>query len=269
MVFLFFGLMATCGTAYVMVETVPVGRVVERRGMGLLAVAILVANNLRDIPTDARGRQADARGAAGRGALADAVPRVRGRRRSSRSASACSSSWRTSRAGLTQWALFGLLAWVPAIKPMEVVGKATGRDLIPVLTGTAATHAACGLLMTVGLILWHAQHVVPVHVVKGWAMSLGDVSLACADRAGRHAGAGRRRATRRSRPGRAPRRWRSRCRGIRTSRCTSIWTSDRARSSRWVWRRRCTVPSWSRARAARPRPSCSRRSWRPRSRACP
>ena len=63
--------------------------------------------------------------------------------------------------------MFGLLAWVPAIRPMEVVGKATGRDLIPVLTGTAATHAACGLLMTVGLVLWHLQKVVPVHVVRG------------------------------------------------------------------------------------------------------
>jgi hypothetical protein len=50
---------------------------------------------------------------------------------------------------------------------MELAGKATGRDLVPVLTGTAATHAACGLLMTVGLVLWHLQKVVPVHLVKG------------------------------------------------------------------------------------------------------
>jgi hypothetical protein len=36
---------------------------------------------------------------------------------------------------------------------MDVVGSATGRDLIPVLTGTAATHAACGLLTALGLVL--------------------------------------------------------------------------------------------------------------------
>ena len=57
--------------------------------------------------------------------------------------------------GITQWALFGLAAWPLAIRPMEVVGSATGRDLIPVLTGTAATHAACGLLIALGLTLWH------------------------------------------------------------------------------------------------------------------
>ena len=65
MVFVFFGLMATCGSAYVMVETVPApawwGGVV----MGLLAVAILVANNLRDIPTDDGERQTDAGGPPG------------------------------------------------------------------------------------------------------------------------------------------------------------------------------------------------------------
>ncbi len=55
--------------------------------------------------------------------------------------------------GITQWSLLGLAAWPLAIRPMERVGTATGRDLIPVLTGTAATHAACGLLLALGLTL--------------------------------------------------------------------------------------------------------------------
>jgi hypothetical protein len=38
---------------------------------------------------------------------------------------------------------------------MERAGAASGRDLIPVLTGTALTHAAFGLLLSLGLILWH------------------------------------------------------------------------------------------------------------------
>ena len=61
------------------VDRRPGGR---RVPMGLLAVAILVANNLRDIPTDAARRQADARGPAGRTADAGAVPRAASSRRS-------------------------------------------------------------------------------------------------------------------------------------------------------------------------------------------
>ena len=53
MVFVFFGLVAVGGSAYVQVETVPAGAWWSGAAIGLLAVAILVANNLRDIPTDA------------------------------------------------------------------------------------------------------------------------------------------------------------------------------------------------------------------------
>jgi hypothetical protein len=60
-------------------------------------------------------------------------------------------------AGLPQWALFGLGGWIVAIRPMEAVGSATGRDLIKVLTGTAATHAATGLLLALGSTLGHVD----------------------------------------------------------------------------------------------------------------
>ena len=53
MVFVFFGLVATCGTSYVMVETIPASAWWCGAAMGLLAVAILEANNIRDIATDA------------------------------------------------------------------------------------------------------------------------------------------------------------------------------------------------------------------------
>ena len=53
MVFVFFGLMATAGSAFVQAETVPAAAWWAAVPVGLLAVAILVANNLRDIPTDA------------------------------------------------------------------------------------------------------------------------------------------------------------------------------------------------------------------------
>ena len=52
MVFVFFGLVATCGTTFVMVETVTAASWWCAVVMGLLAVAILEANNIRDIATD-------------------------------------------------------------------------------------------------------------------------------------------------------------------------------------------------------------------------
>jgi hypothetical protein len=62
--------------------------------------------------------------------------------------------------GLTQWGLFGLIAWPLAIRPLERIRSAAGRDLIPVLTGTAALHAACGLSLALGLALSHMDFAV-------------------------------------------------------------------------------------------------------------
>ncbi|HEY4315159.1 MAG TPA: 1,4-dihydroxy-2-naphthoate polyprenyltransferase [Actinomycetes bacterium] len=52
-VFVFFGLVATVGTTYVQAERVTAASVLAGVGCGALACGILVANNLRDIPTDA------------------------------------------------------------------------------------------------------------------------------------------------------------------------------------------------------------------------
>jgi 1,4-dihydroxy-2-naphthoate octaprenyltransferase len=52
-VFLFFGLVATAGTAYVQEERLTAAMVLAAVPVGLLAAALLVVNNLRDIPTDA------------------------------------------------------------------------------------------------------------------------------------------------------------------------------------------------------------------------
>jgi len=51
-VFVFFGLVATVGSAYVQDEAIVPASVVAAVSMGLLATALLVVNNLRDIPTD-------------------------------------------------------------------------------------------------------------------------------------------------------------------------------------------------------------------------
>ena len=152
MVFVFFGLMATCGTAFVMAERVPAAAWWCGSALGFLAVAILVANNLRDIPTDA---------AAEKRTLAVRL----GDRRTRTLYRACVvSAFATivlgvvafivdERIGLTQWGLLGLAGWIPAIRPMEAVGVATGPELVSVLSGTATVHAGTGLLLALGLVL--------------------------------------------------------------------------------------------------------------------
>ena len=51
-VFIFFGLVATLGTQYTQIGSITAVGVLGAIGVGALASAILVANNLRDIPTD-------------------------------------------------------------------------------------------------------------------------------------------------------------------------------------------------------------------------
>ena len=152
MVFLFFGLMATVGTAFVMAETVPAAAWWCGTALGLLAVAILVANNLRDIGTDE---------AAQKRTLAVRL----GDRRTRTLYRACVvGAFATisvgviafivdERIGLTQWGLLGLAGWIPAIRPMEQVGRANGHELVAVLSGTAAVHATTGFLLALGLVL--------------------------------------------------------------------------------------------------------------------
>ncbi len=150
MVFAFFGVMATAGTAFVQAETVSAAAWWSSAAMGLLIVAILEANNLRDIPTDA---------ATGRRTLA-----VRLGDRRTRILYRCEVvaayavvvvgvlvGIADERFGLSQWALFALASWPLAIHPMETVGRAEGRELIAVLEGTSKLVVAFGALLALGL----------------------------------------------------------------------------------------------------------------------
>lgn len=145
-VFVFFGLVATVGSAYVQDEAVTATAVLASVPVGLLAVAILVANNLRDIPTDA---------AAGKRTLAV----VMGDRATRQLLigvviGAFATLGAIGLVAGSPWPFLGLLAAVPAARPLELVrGGAAGPALIEVLGGLARTQVVFGVLLAVALWL--------------------------------------------------------------------------------------------------------------------
>jgi 1,4-dihydroxy-2-naphthoate octaprenyltransferase len=152
MVFAFFGLMATAGTAYVQAERIPAAAWWSSAAMGFLAVAILEANNVRDISTDSVAgkrtlavRLGDRRARALYRALVVAAFAT--------IALGVATGIADAGYGLSQWALLALAAWPLAIGPMEAVGSAEGRALVPVLAGTARLQLAFGALLALGLWL--------------------------------------------------------------------------------------------------------------------
>jgi 1,4-dihydroxy-2-naphthoate polyprenyltransferase len=152
MVFAFFGVMATAGSAYVQVERVPNAGWWASVPVGLLAVAILVANNLRDIPTDA---------VAGKRTLAVRL----GDRRTRALYRLCIGAafgavivgvlvdLADEGSGLPTWSLLSLAAMPLAVRPLRTVGDAAGRALVPVLVATARLQLAFGALLALGLWL--------------------------------------------------------------------------------------------------------------------
>lgn len=143
-VFVFFGLVATVGTTYVAIERVPTVAWPAAVAVGLLACALLVVNNLRDIPTD---RAAGKRTLAVR--LGDA-PTRRFYVALVVVAVACAVACAVSR----PWAVLALAGLAVAIGPIRrVLGGAAGRDLIAVLGATGRTQLVVGGLLAVGLAI--------------------------------------------------------------------------------------------------------------------
>jgi 1,4-dihydroxy-2-naphthoate polyprenyltransferase len=144
-VFVFFGLVAVCGTAYVQVGKVSLATLLTGVWVGALACAILVANNLRDIQGD---QHTGKRTLATR--LGDPRTRVWYLLLVVLSAvllivAALLTSW---------WALLGLaglILIIPAVR--TVMSGASGLALIGVLKATGLAELAISVGFAAGLIL--------------------------------------------------------------------------------------------------------------------
>ncbi len=151
-VFVFFGLVAVCGTALVQCGFVSALAVLCGVGVGALSCAILVVNNLRDIPGDTVagkntlavriGDAATRRLYAALVGVAMAVPAVLGV-----AGSLAPDTWPAS-------AILGLGAVLVAVAPLRTVREgATGRELVAVLGATGRLLLIYGVLLSLGIAL--------------------------------------------------------------------------------------------------------------------
>ncbi len=144
MVFVFFGLVATLGTQLTQAGRVTLAGLAGAVGVGALASAILVANNLRDIPTDT---------VVGKRTLAVRLGDGRTRRVWELLVVAAFAMVLICAIG-QPWALLGLLAAPLAVGPRRVVrAGALGRDLVPVLVATGRLQLGYAALLGLGLYL--------------------------------------------------------------------------------------------------------------------
>ena len=143
-VFLFFGLAAVAGTAYVQMGRMPWLAVAASAPVGLLACALLVINNLRDIPTDSQ---------TGKRTLAV----VLGDHRTRELYVACiviPFCVAAAIAAADPLALIVLAAAPFALAPLRLVRRgASGPGLITALGQTGRLQLAFGALLTVGLAI--------------------------------------------------------------------------------------------------------------------
>jgi 1,4-dihydroxy-2-naphthoate polyprenyltransferase len=145
MVFCFFGLVAVMGTTYVQTETWRLPSLFAAVGIGSIACAILVANNLRDIPTDREAgkltlavRLGDTKTRGFYVILLDLAVLA--------AIAVCVTT--------TWWALLALLFGMPAARAGRLVAVgATGPALIPVLQLTGLAELVYGAGILVGLTI--------------------------------------------------------------------------------------------------------------------
>jgi len=143
-VFIFFGLVATAGTAYVQTGRLTAMALAAAVPVGLLATALLVVNNLRDIPGD---------DGAGKRTLAVRI----GDQQTRRLYVGCVATALASCVALAGWRIGALIALVAvplAIDPVRrVLRGERGRDLIPVLGATGRVQLVFGVALAIGIAI--------------------------------------------------------------------------------------------------------------------
>ncbi|MDQ4132122.1 MAG: 1,4-dihydroxy-2-naphthoate polyprenyltransferase [Actinomycetota bacterium] len=143
-VLVFFGFVATCGSAYVQLERVPLMAVAAAVPVGLLACAILLVNNLRDVESDR---------SSGKRTLAVRVGADRTRQLYV-GAVVCSFLTVVVMAPAAPGTLLAVAAVPLAVDPLRRV--MTGRDaptLVAALIATARLQLVASVLLAVGLWL--------------------------------------------------------------------------------------------------------------------
>ncbi len=145
MVFVFFGLVAVMGTTYVQTRTFELASLYAAVGIGALACAILVANNLRDIPTDT---------IAGKFTLAVRLGEGRTRGLYALLVLAAAAAVVAVAVATTWWALLGL-GFLAVAGPLVrlVQAGASGPGLIPVLANTGKAEVVWAVLVAVPLFV--------------------------------------------------------------------------------------------------------------------
>jgi 1,4-dihydroxy-2-naphthoate octaprenyltransferase len=145
MVFVFFGLVAVVGTTYVQSQAFTLPALYAAVGIGALACAILVANNLRDIPTDRE---------VGKRTLAVVLGDERTRGLYALLVGVALVALIGVVLATSPWAALGALGLLVAARATRtVLGGASGRALVPVLQLTGIAELLYGAGILVGLLL--------------------------------------------------------------------------------------------------------------------
>lgn len=143
-VFVFFGLVPVLGTLYVQTDKIDVMAVLASVGVGSLACAILVTNNLRDIPSDSQ---------AGKRTLAVRLGDQRTRHLYIALIFGAFAVVAVM-ALINPWTLIGLLAIPWAIRPVRIItSRVSGPGLIPALVSTGYLVTAYAVSVSVGLLV--------------------------------------------------------------------------------------------------------------------
>lgn len=161
-VLIFFGYMATMGTVYTQTDAAPLAAWLLATGIGLIACALLMVNNVRDIPTDQQ---------AGKHTLAVRLGEKRAR-------------WAyygflaiavVLAAAMYLWGftllmgMLGMLVWVVYLS-RPVIGGATGHALLPVLRNTGLFELTYAIAVAVGMVVsvyWPHMY----WTIAGWAIA--------------------------------------------------------------------------------------------------